>query len=229
MALRLAPDREWPVLERADPRDVLRWAGHEFGDGLVVTASFGDAVLAHLVSQAIPTAEIVLLDTGYLFAETEWFADQLRQRFGLRLRTEHPRPDAEPDQWRTDTAACCHARKVEPLERALRGKSAWVAGVRRADSPGRSATPVVAVDEARGVTKISPLATWTDDDVEAYVAEHDLPRHPLADRGYASIGCWPCTRPVAAGEPARAGRWADTERSECGLHTPVPVMVRGSS
>jgi phosphoadenosine phosphosulfate reductase len=140
----------------------------------------------------------------------------------------HPRADAEPDQWRTDTAACCHARKVEPLQRALAGRAAWVTGLRRADSFNRRSTPVVHVDEARGVTKINPLATWTDADVEAYTVEHDLPRHPLADRGYASIGCWPCTRPVGPGEPARAGRWAGTDKSECGLHAPVPVSVRAS-
>ena len=123
------------VFDDAHPTEVLRWAGEEFGDGLVVTAGFSDAVLVHLVSQAIPDADIVLLDTGYLFAETEWFADHLRQRYRLNLRTVHPRPEAEPDQWRTDTNACCHARKVEPMERVLAAKTAWVTGLRRADSP----------------------------------------------------------------------------------------------
>ena len=123
------------VFDDAHPTEVLRWAGEEFGDGLVVTAGFGDAVLVHLVSQAIPDADIVLLDTGYLFAETEWFAEHLRQRYRLNLRTVHPRPDAEPDQWRTDTDACCHARKVEPMERVLAAKTAWVTGLRRSDSP----------------------------------------------------------------------------------------------
>ena len=123
------------VFDDAHPTEVLRWAGEEFGDGLVVTAGFGDAVLVHLVSQAIPDADIVLLDTGYLFAETEWFAEHLRQRYRLNLRTVHPRPEAEPDQWRTDTDACCHARKVEPMERVLAAKTAWVTGLRRSDSP----------------------------------------------------------------------------------------------
>ena len=95
----------------------------------------------------------------------------------------------------TDTDACCHARKVEPLERALAGKSAWVTGLRRADSPARATTPVVHTDLLRGVTKINPVAAWTDEDMEHYAAMELLPAHPLADRGYPSIGCWPCTRP----------------------------------
>jgi phosphoadenosine phosphosulfate reductase len=212
------------VFEDADPRDVLRWAGEEFGAGLVVTAGFSDAVLVHLVSQTIPAADIVLLDTGYLFAETEWFADHLRQRYGLDLRTVHPRPDAEPDQWRTDTDGCCHARKVEPLRRALAGKTAWITGLRRSDSPLRANTPVVHVDALHQVTKVNPIATWDDEDVARYKAVELLPEHPLADRGYPSIGCWPCTRPVADGEDPRSGRWAGSDKTECGLHLTVPEV-----
>jgi phosphoadenosine phosphosulfate reductase len=212
------------VFEDADPREVLRWAGEEFGDGLVVTAGFSDAVLVHLVSQTIPAADIVLLDTGYLFAETEWFADHLRRSFHLDLRTVHPRPDAEPDQWRTDPDACCHARKVAPLQRVLAGKTAWITGLRRSDSPLRAHTPVVHVDALHGVTKINPIATWSDEDVARYKARELLPEHPLADRGYPSIGCWPCTRPVAAGEDPRSGRWAGRDKTECGLHVSVPAV-----
>ena len=124
--------------ETSTPHEILRWAGQTFGDDLVVTASFGDAVLAHLANSVLPGVDIVLLDTGYLFAETEWFADDLRRRFGLNLRTVHPLPDVERDVWQTDTDACCAARKVEPLQRALAGKRAWVTGLRRADSPSRA-------------------------------------------------------------------------------------------
>jgi phosphoadenosine phosphosulfate reductase len=212
------------VFESSHPLEVLRWAGEEFGDGLVVTASFGDAVLVHLVSQAIPDAEIVLLDTGYLFAETEWYAEQLRERYSLNLRTIHPRPETERDVWMTDTDACCQARKVEPMERALAGKTAWISGLRRDDSPARRNVPVVHVDLLRQVTKVNPIATWTDDDVAHYKAIELLPDHPLTDRGYPSIGCWPCTRPVQPGEDPRAGRWAGSDKSECGLHvSSVPV------
>jgi phosphoadenosine phosphosulfate reductase len=211
------------VFEDAHPLDVLRWADAEFGDGLVVTASFGDAVLVHLVSRAIPDADVVLLDTGYLFAETTWYAEHLRQQYGLNLRIVRPLDDAVPDLWQTDTDGCCAARKVEPLQRALAGKTAWVSGLRRADSPGRATTPIVHQDLLRGVTKVNPIATWSDDDVAHYQAIELLPVHPLAERGYASIGCWPCTRPVAAGEDARAGRWAGSAKTECGLHTPVAI------
>jgi phosphoadenosine phosphosulfate reductase len=222
------------VFEDAHPSEVLRWAGEEFGDGLVVTAGFSDAVLVHLVSQAIPDAEIVLLDTGYLFAETEWFADHLRRSYRLNLRTVHPRPDAEPDQWRTDVEACCHARKVEPLQRVLAGKTAWITGLRRSDSPLRATTPVVHVDTQHQVTKINPIATWDDDAVARYKALELLPEHPLADRGYPSIGCWPCTRPVADGEDPRSGRWAGSDKTECGLHlsapeVPVTISIGGPS
>ncbi|MGH9135661.1 MAG: phosphoadenylyl-sulfate reductase [Acidimicrobiales bacterium] len=204
--------------EDAHPLEILRWAGAEFGDELIVTASFGDALLVHLVSQAIPSAEIVLLDTGFLFAETRWYAEQLRERYDLNLRVLHPLPGAEPNQWQTDTDGCCAARKVEPLQRALDGRRAWVTGLRRADSPSRADAPIVHYDPFRDVTKINPIATWSDDDVAHYSAIELLPEHPLAPRGYASIGCWPCTRPVNDDEDARAGRWAGTDKIECGLH-----------
>jgi phosphoadenosine phosphosulfate reductase len=207
--------------EDAHPLEILRWAGDTYGDDLVVTASFGDAVLVHLVSRALPDADVVLLDTGYLFAETEWFAEQLRDRYGLRLRTVHPHPDAERDVWLTDTDACCAARKVEPMQRALAGKRAWVSGLRRSDTAARASTPVVHEDLLRGVMKVNPIATWTDEHVDAYRRAELLPEHPLADRGYASIGCWPCTRPVGDGDDTRAGRWAGTDKTECGLHLPL--------
>jgi phosphoadenosine phosphosulfate reductase len=209
--------------ENSSPHEILRWAGATFGDDLVVTASFGDAVLAHLANSVLPGVDIVLLDTGYLFAETEWYADDLRRRFGLNLRTVHPLPDVDRDVWQTDTDACCAARKVEPLQRALAGKRAWVTGLRRADSPSRANTPVVHDDLQRAITKINPIANWTDDDVATYTAMHELPPHPLTDRGYPSIGCWPCTRPATADDP-RAGRWAGTGKTECGLHSSTTAV-----
>ena len=218
------------VFENAHPLEILRWAGEEYGDGLVVTASFGDAVLVHLVSRAIPDADVVLLDTGYLFAETAWYAEHLRDAYGLDLRIVRPLEGVAKDVWQTDTDACCAARKVEPMQRALDGKTAWVSGLRRADSPSRATAPIVHDDLLRGVKKINPIATWTDEDVEHYKAMELLPEHPLTERGYASIGCWPCTRPVAPGEDARAGRWSGSGKSECGLHVsaPVPTIAIGS-
>ena len=208
--------------ETADPivdaHRVLQWANRRFGSGLVVTASFGDAILAHVANQAIPGVEVTLLDTGYLFAETEWYANELVDRFGINLRVIRPEPGLPTNVWQTDTDACCAARKVEPLNRALAGATAWVSGLRRTDSAARRTAPFVHEDLLRNVVKINPLAAWTDADVVTYVAAYGLPDHPLTDRGYPSIGCWPCTRPVREGEDQRSGRWADSDKTECGLH-----------
>ena len=201
-----------------DAHRVLQWAHRQFGKQLCVTASFGDAVLAHVANEAIPGVQVTLLDTGYLFAETEWFADDLRARFGINLRIVRPEADLPTNVWQTDTDACCAARKVEPLNQALLGRTAWVTGLRRSDSPSRRTAPFVHQDLLRGVAKVNPLAGWTDAHVVTYVAAYGIPDHPLADRGFPSIGCWPCTRPVNTGDDQRAGRWADTDKTECGLH-----------
>jgi phosphoadenosine phosphosulfate reductase len=196
---------------------VIAWAYDHFGEGLVLAASFQDCVLIDIVAKTVPDVEVVFLDTQYHFAETLWYVEQVRSRYDLRLVVEKPRADLD-DLWHRDPDACCRIRKVEPLERALSGRTAWMSGVRRDETPARAKTPVVTYDIGRGLVKVNPIATWTDADVAGYVRDHDLPQHPLAERGYASIGCWPCTRPVAEGEDARAGRWAGMEKTECGLH-----------
>ncbi len=206
--------------ETADPAAIVAWAAGRFGEGLVLTSSFEDAVLIDVVARTAPTTEVVLLDTQYHFAETLWYAEELRRRYGLNLRIVGPAPGVEPDnRWQTDVEGCCGVRKVEPLARALAGKTAWLTGIRRADGPTRATAPIVSYDIARDVVKVNPLATWTDDDLATYALVHDLPAHPLTERGYPSIGCWPCTRPVAPGEDRRAGRWAGHAKTECGLHT----------
>jgi phosphoadenosine phosphosulfate reductase len=207
-------------LDSAHPADVVRWAADQFGtEGLVVTASFEDAVLVHIAATAVPGIEIVLLDTQYLFAETEWLVAELTKRLDLNLRVVHPLPHVQPDNlWQTDVEACCQVRKVEPLQRSLDGKQAWITGVRRADGPTRATTPIAAHDIGRGLMKVNPLAAMSDDDMVLYQQLHDLPANPLTERGYPSIGCWPCTRPVAPGEDRRAGRWSGSVKTECGLH-----------
>jgi phosphoadenosine phosphosulfate reductase len=209
-----------PSLETLHPTDVVRWAADQFGiDGLVVTASFEDAVLVHVAATAVPGIEITLLDTQYLFAETLWLVDELTKRLDLNLRVVRPLPHVVPDNlWQTDVEGCCHVRKVEPLARAIAGKQGWITGIRRADGPTRADAPVAAYDIGRGLVKVNPLATMSDDDMALYLQLHDLPVHPLVDKGYASIGCWPCTRPVAPGEDKRAGRWSGNAKTECGLH-----------
>ena len=208
------------ALETGQPADTLRWAANEFGvDGLVVTASFEDAVLVHIAATAVPGIEIVLLDTQYLFAETKWLVDELTKSLDLNLRIVNPLPHVQPDNlWQTDTEGCCAIRKVEPLNRSLEGKKAWVTGVRRVDGPTRANTPVGTFDIGRNIVKLNPLAAYTDDDMALYAQLYDLPANPLSERGYPSIGCWPCTRPVAPGEDKRAGRSSGSAKTECGLH-----------
>lgn len=208
------------ALETGHPADTLRWAADQFGlDRLVVTASFEDAVLVHLAATAVPGIEIVLLDTQYLFAETKWFVDELAKKLDLNLHIIHPLSNIQPDNlWQSDLEGCCNVRKVEPLERALAGNRAWVTGVRRADGPTRANAPVASFDIGRNIVKLNPLAAYSDDDMALYVQLHDLPANPLTERGYPSIGCWPCTRPVAAGQDKRGGRWVGSAKTECGLH-----------
>jgi phosphoadenosine phosphosulfate reductase len=203
--------------ESAPAGAVISWAHERFGTALVIAGSFQDAVLIDIAEKAAPGIEIVFLDTQYHFAETLWFVEQVRRRYDLNLRVLHPL--VEPDNlWQTDVNACCGARKVEPLARALAGKEAWITGLRREDAPTRANAPIVSWDLARSMVKINPLAAWTDADMAGYIADHDLPVNPLTERGYPSVGCWPCTRPVAPGEDPRSGRWSGQDKTECGLH-----------
>ncbi len=206
-------------LEGAPAGAAVKWARDRFGDSLVIAGSFQDAVLIDIAEKAAPGIEVVFLDTQYHFAETLWFVEQVRRRYDLNLRVVHPQVEVEPDnRWQTDVEGCCGVRKVEPLARALAGKDAWITGLRRVDAPTRANAPVVSWDLARSMVKLNPLASWTDADMAGYIADHDLPVNPLTERGYPSVGCWPCTRPVAPGEDPRAGRWSGKDKTECGLH-----------
>ena len=204
-------------LEKSSPGAAVAWAQERFGDGLVLAASFQDSVLIDIAVQAAPGIEVMFLDTQYHFAETLWYVEQVRRRYDLNLKVMTPR--IEPDDlWQRDLEGCCGFRKVEPLARGLEGKTAWITGLRRVDAPTRANAPIVSWDAARSMVKLNPLAPWTDADLAGYIADHDLPANPLAERGILSVGCWPCTRPVAPGEDRRAGRWAGSDKVECGLH-----------
>ncbi len=211
-------------LEQAAPVEVLRWAAETFGDRFVVTASMADGVLSHLASVAVPGVTVLFLDTGYHFPETIGTRDAVAASYDVRVQTvTHPLrvPEHEAEYGRlyeTDPDLCCAIRKVWPLDRALAPYDAWASGVRRAEAATRADTPVVGWDAKRRKVKINPLATWTDEQVDAYVAEHGILVNPLREIGYASIGCAPCTRPVAPGEDPRAGRWAGRAKVECGIH-----------
>jgi phosphoadenosine phosphosulfate reductase len=205
------------AFEHAAAEHVIEWAVHRFGLGRIcVAASMGDTVLAHLAAAVAPGIEVVFCDTGYHFPETLETAVQLSTRSQITLRTLSPAADAVADLWRTDTDACCAQRKVEPLDRHLADRDAWLSGLRRTDSPGRAATPILSRDR-RGLVKVNPIATWSDEQVAHYIAAHDVVVNPLLADGYASIGCWPCTARSNGGD-ARAGRWVGSQKTECGLH-----------
>lgn len=208
------------AFEHASAEEIVRWAWETYGEGLVVASSFQDLVLVDIVSKVSTDIEVVFLDTQFHFPETLDFAEQARRRYGLSLRVVRPAVPVE-EQWRSDPQGCCRARKVEPLNAALAGKSAWVSGLRRSETSTRAQAPIVGYDLVRQIVKVNPLANWSHEEVDSYLDGEGLPRHPLVDRGYPSIGCWPCTQPVAEGDDPRAGRWAGTAKTECGLHLDI--------
>lgn len=209
-------------LRDAHPLTILRAAHEHYGDKLALVSSFGaeSAVLLHLAAQVSPSIPVLFLDTGMLFGQTLDYRKNLAAQFGLTdVRDLRPAfadlatQDPNSDLWRTSVDGCCHIRKVLPLDRALGGFEAWITGRKRFHGGDRLSLPVV--EEADGKIKFNPLANWAKAELEAYVAEHKLPAHPLVAQGYASIGCWPCTQPS---EDGRSGRWAGQEKTECGIH-----------
>jgi phosphoadenosine phosphosulfate reductase len=212
-------------LEDASALDILRWAVDTFGPRFCVTSSMEDAVVTHLASRVAPGVDVVFLDTGYHFPETIGTRDAVAAVMDVNVITLTPRQtvaeqDAEygPKLHDRDPDLCCAMRKVKPLEAGLTAYDAWATGLRRDESPTRANTPVVGWDAKRLKVKVSPIARWSQEDVETYIAEHGVLTNPLLTDGYASVGCAPCTRRVLEGEDARAGRWAGRGKTECGLH-----------
>jgi len=198
----------------------------ELAGRVAVVSSFGaeSAVLLHLVSQINQRVPVIFVNTQKMFGETLAYRDELAERLGfVDLRVFRPDPHllAEKDKtglrWSYDPDGCCDLRKVEPLRRALAPFDAWISGRKGFQSGSRIALPRFEIDEGR--LKVNPLADWSKSDLDAYFAEHELPRHPLEAQGYLSIGCAPCTSKVQPGEDPRAGRWRGWEKVECGIHT----------
>lgn len=205
--------------------DIVRWAAESFGERVLVSQSMANTALAHVVHRVAPQIPLVFIDTGYHFPETLQTRDDVITRTGMTvLSITAPQTVAEqdaqhgPELWKRDPDLCCRMRKVEPMEEMLLGYDAWISGMRKAAAPHRAETPIVSFDERRGVLKINPLLDWSDDDLLAYTLQHDVPVNPLMFEGYPSIGCAPCTRPVASGQDPRAGRWQGMGKTECGLH-----------
>jgi phosphoadenosine phosphosulfate reductase len=204
-------------LRDARPEAILTAALDAFPGRIALASSFGaeSAVLLHMLSRVDPAVPVLFLDTGQLFGQTLDYRKTLAERLGLRdVRDLRP---AYADLYKTDTDACCAIRKVAPLDQALGDFDAWITGRKRFQGAGRVRLPVV--EFAEGKVKVNPLAGWSKADLDTYALRHDLPPHPLVAFGYASVGCWPCTKPTAEGEDVRAGRWAGSEKSECGIHT----------
>ncbi len=202
--------------ETAPASKIITWATETFGDRLCVAASMQDAVLIDLATRVKPDIEVVFIDTGDHLPETLETLERVRRRYDLNLRVIGV-PEPEIPFHIQDPVLCCSEAKVAALDVALEDKLAWMSGLRRSEAVTRRGAPVVAFDR-RGLVKVNPLATWSDLDVAGYLAQHRVPYNPLLDQGYASIGCAPCTRPVAPGEHARAGRWPGSDKTECGLH-----------
>ncbi|MGH3322223.1 MAG: phosphoadenylyl-sulfate reductase [Streptosporangiaceae bacterium] len=212
-------------LEEASAEEVLRWAAEAFGGRFCVTSSMADTVLVHLASHVRPGVDVLFLDTGYHFAETLGTRDAVAATYPVNVINAAPeRTVAEQDAalgprlYARDPDRCCALRKIAPLDRALEPYVAWASGIRRSETAARRGIRVVDWDERRGKIKINPLARWSDEDVEAYIAASGVLVNPLRSAGYPSIGCAPCTRRVGPGEDPRGGRWAGFGKTECGIH-----------
>lgn len=225
--------------EQRRPQDVLHWAAATYNDDLAVATGFGVSgiVMMHMLSQFRPKTTFFYLQTDLLFPETLALRDELAERLGIQFTEVHSGLSLGEQSfqygqqlWQRNPDLCCTLRKVEPLRQFLSDKRAWVTAIRRDQSPSRARTQLVDWDSANGLIKLSPLAAWSKEQVWAYIHQHDLPYNVLHDAGYGSIGCLPCTRALQVDETdERAGRWAGTDKIECGIHIqPDGKIVRNS-
>jgi phosphoadenosine phosphosulfate reductase len=215
------------ALDGQSPQDILRWAVQTFHPRLTMATAFGaeGCCLIHMLAEIEPTVRLFNLETGYQFAETLELRERIKERYGIEV--ELVRPDLTVAEYEAEHGGplyvhrpdqCCQDRKILPLRRAVVGYDAWLSAIRRDQTTHRAAAGVVQWDGKFNLVKINPLLGWTKKDVWAFVMKHEVPYNALHDQGYPSIGCWPCTQPVANGEDERAGRWAGTVKKECGLH-----------
>lgn len=220
--------RSWSAhLEGASPQEILQWALDTYGPGLTMATAFGaeGCLLMAMLAEIGARVHVFNLDTGYQFPETLETRERIREKYGIDVELVRPEETVEQMESRfggpiygTSPGECCRIRKIEPLKRALVGKTAWISAIRRDQTIHRSQADIVEWDRKFGLAKVSPLANWTKRDVWSYIIANEVPYNPLHDRGFPSIGCWPCTRAVFEGEDDRAGRWAGQQRTECGLH-----------
>jgi phosphoadenosine phosphosulfate reductase len=223
--MRSLADQAARELEDASAEDVIRWATDTFGDRICITSSMSDAVIVHLASTVRPGIDVVFLDTGYHFPETIGTRDAVSAVYPVNLINVTPSrtvaeqdADLGPRLYGRNPDLCCFLRKVEPLERALKGYDAWITGVRREETLSRRSTRAVEFDEKRQKVKVNPIVAWTSEQVDEYIAANGVLVNPLVYDGYPSIGCRTCTMRVEAGADPRSGRWAGTGKTECGIH-----------
>jgi phosphoadenosine phosphosulfate reductase len=219
-------------LEIKSPLEILQWAAREFGPRLTFATGFGaeGCVLIDLIGRHRLNIDLFTLDTGLLFRETYELWKQLEDKYDLNIRSIRPAQTVEEQAdahgnklWERDSDKCCELRKVLPLREALKPFTAWISAIRRDQTRDRADVAVVERDRRYPLIKISPLVRWTSEDVWKHLREFSVPYNPLHDQGYPSIGCWPCTSPVAPGEDPRAGRWRGSAKKECGLHLRLPL------
>jgi phosphoadenosine phosphosulfate reductase len=212
--------------ENASPETVISWAVQTFPN-ITFACSFGaeDVVLVDMLQKISPKTDIFYLDTDFHFKETYETRDLMVEKYGLqfiqvksKLTPEQQTAEHGEELWKSDPTNCCNLRKVEPLTRILSQYEAWITGIRRDQAPTRANAKKVEYDTKFGLVKFNPLASWTSEDVWAYIRANNVVYNPLHDRNYPSIGCEHCTKPVMPGEDPRAGRWAGNEKTECGLH-----------
>ena len=226
-----SPDISYSALASAEPRGILEWAASTV-DQLAVATSFQSSGLAilHMLTEIRSGLPVLFLDTGFHFPETLAFRDRIVEMWDLNLQvvkgahgTVQKQTEIHgPDLFRRDPDKCCFINKVEPLQRSLEDFDGWISGLRHDQSPLRADTPLVEAQllpSGKEVLKIHPLARWTRSDVDEYLERHSIPTHPLFEQGFASIGCWPCTRALRPGEDERAGRWDGFGKLECGIHS----------
>lgn len=209
----------------ADAESCVRWAVGTFGRRLAVSSSMSNGALSHFVAQQLPGVDVIFLDTGYHFPETIATRDDVAARLPVTIVDVRPRQTVEQqdeaygkDAFARDPWLCCRLRKVLPLDDALMPYEAWASGIRREETPQRANAQYVEFDATRGLVKLNPFVEWTERQLTEYIVIHDIPVNPLEYQGYPSIGCAPCTSPVAAGEDPRSGRWRGLGKAECGMH-----------
>lgn len=212
-------------LAGANANDLLRWTDENFGGDYVVASNMQDAVLVSLAAKVRPGVDVLFLDTGYHFVETIGTRDVVEAVYDVNIvNVTAENTVAKQDElfgrdlFAREPNECCRMRKVEPLGKALRGYSAWVTGIRRVEAPTRANAPLISWDKAFNLVKINPIATWSDEEMQAYIDANDVLVNPLVFEGYPSIGCAPCTAKPAEGADPRSGRWAGLTKTECGLH-----------